>query len=142
MCKILAGNSCLLWDRAITCNKETAGIQDEIWHQFGIQNYNGNVLSVYSVGGRDKISPFSAVLSRDFLPTFPINQILWFEPEFSWRRRGKKVERVFFYAWSCGFLSKTTINPIIRKTYNIFGCDFRWKPFLTISQIVNKATNL
>ena len=25
-------------------------MQDEIWHQFGIQNYNGNVLSVYSVG--------------------------------------------------------------------------------------------
>ena len=24
-------------------------MQDEIWHQFGIQNYNGNVLSVYSV---------------------------------------------------------------------------------------------
>ena len=22
---------------------------DEIWHQFGIKNYNGNVLSVYSV---------------------------------------------------------------------------------------------
>ena len=33
----------------ITCNKETAGMQDEIWHQFGIQNYDGNVLSVYSV---------------------------------------------------------------------------------------------
>ena len=26
-------------------------MQDEIWHQFGIQNYNGNVLSVYSVCG-------------------------------------------------------------------------------------------
>ena len=26
-------------------------MQDEIWHQFGIQNYNGNVLSVYSVVG-------------------------------------------------------------------------------------------
>ena len=25
-------------------------MQDEIWHQFGIQNYNGAVLSVYSVG--------------------------------------------------------------------------------------------
>ena len=25
-------------------------MQDEIWHQFVIQNYNGNVLSVYSVG--------------------------------------------------------------------------------------------
>ena len=24
-------------------------MQDEIWNQFGIQNYNGNVLSVYSV---------------------------------------------------------------------------------------------
>ena len=24
-------------------------MQDEIWHQFGIQNYNGNVLSVYPV---------------------------------------------------------------------------------------------
>ena len=33
----------------ITCNKETAGMQDEIWHQFGIQNYNGAVLSVHSV---------------------------------------------------------------------------------------------
>ena len=35
--------------RTITCNKETAGMQAEIWHQFGIQNYNGNGLSVYSV---------------------------------------------------------------------------------------------
>ena len=25
-------------------------MQDEIWQQFGIQNYNSNVLSVYSVG--------------------------------------------------------------------------------------------
>ena len=33
----------------ITCNKETAGMQNEIWHQFGIQNYNGAILSVYSV---------------------------------------------------------------------------------------------
>ena len=24
-------------------------MQDEIWNQFGIQKYNGNVLSVYSV---------------------------------------------------------------------------------------------
>ena len=24
-------------------------MQDESWHQFGIQNYKGNVLSVYSV---------------------------------------------------------------------------------------------
>ena len=24
-------------------------MQDEIWHQFCIQNYNGNVLSAYSV---------------------------------------------------------------------------------------------
>ena len=42
MWKTLAGTT-------ITCNKETAGMQDEIWHQFGIQNSNGNVLSVYSV---------------------------------------------------------------------------------------------
>ena len=33
----------------ITCNYETAGMQDEIGHQFGIENYNGAVLSVYSV---------------------------------------------------------------------------------------------
>ena len=35
----------------ITCIKETAGMQDEVWHQFGIQNLNGAVLSVYSVLG-------------------------------------------------------------------------------------------
>ena len=33
----------------ITSTIEIAGMQDEIWHQFDIQNYNGNVLSVYSV---------------------------------------------------------------------------------------------
>ena len=28
-------------------------MQDEIWHQFGIQNYNGAVNSVYSEPGTD-----------------------------------------------------------------------------------------
>ena len=33
-------------------------MQNEIWNQFGIQNYNGNVLSVYSVLPAIEISLF------------------------------------------------------------------------------------
>ena len=33
-------------------------MQDEIWHQFGIQNYNGNVLSVYSLA---RMKPFLSI---------------------------------------------------------------------------------
>ena len=43
-------------NKTITRSKETAGMQDEIWHQFGIQNYNGNVLSVYSVVNNDSLN--------------------------------------------------------------------------------------
>ena len=49
VCKALAGTKQQLQDRTITCNKDIAGIQDEIWHQFGIQIYIGAVLSVCSV---------------------------------------------------------------------------------------------
>ena len=32
-------------------------MQYKIWHQYGIQNYNGNVLSVYSVGKTGEMWP-------------------------------------------------------------------------------------
>ena len=49
VCKTLASSTLKFYDWTITYNKESAGMQNEIWHQFGIQNYNGAVLSVYSV---------------------------------------------------------------------------------------------
>ena len=36
-------------------------MQDEIWHQFGIQKYNGNVLSVYSVPEIVKTATFCKI---------------------------------------------------------------------------------
>ena len=52
MSETLAGNTWLRLDRTITRNRETAAMQDEIWDQFGIQNYNGYVISVDSGTGR------------------------------------------------------------------------------------------
>ena len=40
-------------------------MQDEIWHQFGIQNYNGNVFSVYSVVTPQ--NPVSKLLQVDLM---------------------------------------------------------------------------
>ena len=37
-------------------------MQDEIWHQFGIQNYNGGVLSVYSVHRVNKEDSWAKIL--------------------------------------------------------------------------------
>ena len=42
-------------------------MQDEIWHQFGIQNYNGNVLSVYYVVFLANCADFSTPTSSFLL---------------------------------------------------------------------------